>query len=226
MASASVQTYLLEVSKELQRHWPDNRIVNIVCHGHSVPAGYFATPMVDAMNAYPHLLRAKLAEQFPFSVANVIVTAIGGENAEQGAARFERDVLTHRPDVLTIDYGLNDRGLGLERAEAAWRSMIERALGQGTKVLLLTPTWESSYADPNSEAWMQVCAHRELIAALAAEYEVGLVDSFGLFASYVARGGEGSDLLGWVNHPNRKGHEAVAEGLLRWFNYLLWQPLQ
>ena len=103
------KTYLADVSATLQKQWPDNRIVNIVCHGHSVPAGYFDTPVVDAFNAYPHLLHRGLKSRFPWAVINVIVTAIGGENSEAGAERFDRDVLSLRPDVVTIDYGLNDR---------------------------------------------------------------------------------------------------------------------
>ncbi|MEN6427970.1 MAG: SGNH/GDSL hydrolase family protein [Phycisphaerales bacterium] len=95
--------YLLSVTTELSRQWPQNRTVNIVCHGHSVPAGYFRTPVVDTFNAYPHLLHRGLKERFPYAVVNVIVTAIGGENSESGAKRFERDVVALRPDVVTID---------------------------------------------------------------------------------------------------------------------------
>ena len=73
------------------------------------------------MNAYPHLWHAKLAEKFPHAVINVIATAIGGENSEQGAARFERDVLSLKPDLVTIDYSLNDRGLPLERTKRRGR---------------------------------------------------------------------------------------------------------
>jgi acyl-CoA thioesterase-1 len=105
----------------LVAQWPDNRTVNIVCHGHSVPAGYFATPMVDTFNAYPALLHRELKHRFPYAVINVIVTATGGVDSPQGAARSETDVLCHRPDVVTIDYGLNDRRAGLAEAETAWR---------------------------------------------------------------------------------------------------------
>ena len=49
-------TYLADVVAELQKQWPTNRIVNIVCHGHSVPAGYFRTPVLDSLNAYTHLM--------------------------------------------------------------------------------------------------------------------------------------------------------------------------
>lgn len=38
---ADKQGYLFEISELLKKEWPNNRAVNIVCHGHSVPAGYF-----------------------------------------------------------------------------------------------------------------------------------------------------------------------------------------
>ena len=82
MPPANKQTYLASICEILRQHWPDNRTVNIVCHGHSVPAGYFATPRVDTFHAYPHLLHRGLKERYPFAVINVIVTAIGGENSE------------------------------------------------------------------------------------------------------------------------------------------------
>ena len=35
------EAYLTNITFELQKKWPANRTINIVCHGHSVPAGYF-----------------------------------------------------------------------------------------------------------------------------------------------------------------------------------------
>jgi hypothetical protein len=137
---ANRATYLADIVALLKKPWPENRTVNIVCHGHSVPAGYFSTPVVETFQSYPHLFHAELKARYPLAVINVIVTAIGGENSQSGAARFETEVLCHRPDVLTLDYALNDRGIGLEKARAAWVSMIEKATARGIKVLLLTPT--------------------------------------------------------------------------------------
>jgi lysophospholipase L1-like esterase len=111
-AVADRASYLSELATILKAHWPRNRTVHLVCYGHSVPAGYFKTPVVDTFNAYPHLLHAGIKERCPFAVLNVIVTAIGGENSEGGAARFDRDVLALRTNVVTIAYGLNDRRIG------------------------------------------------------------------------------------------------------------------
>jgi acyl-CoA thioesterase I len=212
---ADKTTYLKETVALLQQQWPANRTVNIVCHGHSVPAGYFVTPIVDTFNAYPHLLHKGLAKAFPYSVVNVIVTAIGGEQSESGAERFDRDVLSLRPDVVTIDYGLNDRGIGLEPAKKAWTTMIQKAKKAGVKVILLTPTGDLSanLGDPNDP----LNQHAAQIRALAAEHHVGLVDSLAMFQRYVKRGGKLQDIMSQVNHPNRKGHALVANSLLSWF---------
>lgn len=214
-AVADRKTYLSGICVELTKAWPANRTINIVCHGHSVPAGYARTPAVHPFDAYPYLLHVGLNQRFPHAVVNVIVTAIGGENSEQGVKRFERDVLSLRPDVVTIDYGLNDRAIGLARAERAWRSMIELALAHGIKVLLLTPTGDLSahLDDPNDPLNRQAA----LIRRLAAEYHVGLIDSLAAFEKYVNDGGKLADLMAQSNHPNRQGHELVAEQLLAWF---------
>jgi acyl-CoA thioesterase I len=218
LAIAERRTYLRDIVSLLLAQWPGNRTVNVACHGHSVPAGYFATPMVDTFNAYPALLHRDLKRRFPFAVINVIVTAIGGEDSPRGACRFEADVLRHRPDVVTIDYGLNDRHAGLIEAEISWRCMIEASLARQVKVLLLTPTWDNTgMTDPEGEAWQGLARQAEQIRRLAAEYEVGLVDSYAAFESFVAAGGDPTDLLSWSNHPNHRGHELVVRELLRWF---------
>ncbi|MFN2108513.1 MAG: SGNH/GDSL hydrolase family protein [Anaerolineae bacterium] len=218
MPIADTATYLADIVAILKTHWPDNSTVNIVCHGHSVPAGYFATPMVDALNAYPHLLYRGLKQRFPFAVINVIVTARGGEESDAGAARFADDALCHKPDVITLDYGLNDRRIGLDSARNAWQMMIEQALAQECKVILLTPTCDvtqrATYTGSDSDL---LAEHAAQIRVLAAEYGLGLADSFAAFHRYQETTGPLDELLSWSNHPNRRGHELVAAELLRWF---------
>ena len=209
------KTYLADISTLFKKTWPANRSVTIICHGHSVPAGYFKTPVVDSPNAYPHLLFMGLKERFPFAVINVIVTAIGGETSESGAARFGKDVLSKNPDVICIDYALNDRGLGLERAKRALVSMITEAKAKKIRVILLTPTADmGAKLDDASDPLNQ---HAELIRAIAKEQQVGLVDSLAEFQSYVKQGGKLLDLMAQGNHPNRKGHDLVVKKLLEWF---------
>jgi len=210
-------TYLADIVAVLRAHWPENRRINIVCHGHSVPTGYFATPVVDTFNAYPHLLHRGLKQRFPFAVINVIVTGVGGEDSESGAARFEDEVLCHRPDIVTIDYGLNDRRIGLEAAYGAWNRMIESCREYGAKMILLTPTADKTQLPGRpAEDAAPLREHAEQIRRLAEAHDIGLADSLALFAAY-ARENDLTDLLSWINHPNRNGHEIVARALMRWF---------
>ena len=209
------ETYLEQVKQLMQKQWPDNRTVNIVCHGHSVPSGYFKTPVVDTFNAYPHLLHQALKEKYPHAVINVIVTAVGGETSDKGAERFKDDVLSHRPDVITIDYALNDRRIGLENTEKSLTSMITQAKSQGIKVILLTPTADLS-SDLN-DLQDPLNKQAELIKNLAKSHNVALVDSLAEFKAYVSDGGKLEDLMSQVNHPNRKGHDLVTSAAAKWF---------
>ncbi|MDO9152711.1 MAG: SGNH/GDSL hydrolase family protein [Paludibacter sp.] len=207
--------YLKSVQLELQKTWPDNRTINIVFHGHSVPCGYFATPIVNTLSAYPHLTLINVKEIYPYAVVNVITTSIGGENAESGEKRFVQDVLSLKPDVLFIDYALNDRNIGLLRAEKAWRKMIEAALNVGCKVILLTPTPDLTEDILNEDAPLKAYALQ--IRNLASEYKVGLVDSYLTFKTLKQSGKNLSDYMAQNNHPNEHGHQLVADEIKKWF---------
>jgi lysophospholipase L1-like esterase len=212
---ADPNTYLADLVKELQTPWPNNRTLTLVFHGHSVPAGYFKTPVVDTFNAYPHLLHRALKELYPNAVINVIVTAVGGESSDKGAERFDSDVLIHKPDVIFIDYGLNDRRIDMEEARNAWSIMITKAKRQGARVILLTPTGDLTADWLNPEDPLSRQAYQ--IRRLALFNEVGIADSYRQFANYVREGGKMEDLMSQVNHPNRKGHDLAAAELLKWF---------
>ena len=212
---ADSATYLNDLKVELHKEWPKNRTINIVFHGHSVPAGYFKTPLVNTLSAYPQLFLKKLKTIYPFAVVNLIVTAIGGENSVQGVKRFKSDVLIHKPDLVLIDYALNDRGAGLEKAYLAWNKMIRLAKKRGIKVILLTPSPDQSvnFADPENP----LKKHSEQIRKLATENEVGLVDSYKLFEFLYPDKEQLKQYMSQVNHPNEKGHELIANEIMNWF---------
>ena len=211
---AAQETYLDALKKELETKWPGNRTINLVFHGHSVPTGYRTLGVVKTLQSYPYLVLKKIKESYPFAVVNTITTSIGGEQAEQGAKRFEKEVLVHRPDVLFIDYALNDRSIGLKRARAAWESMIREAKSYGTKVILLTPTPDlrENISSPDAD----LARHSTQIRQLAEKFKVGLVDSYSLFKG-MAKNQPLEKFLAQNNHINTLGHERVAEAVMAFF---------
>jgi acyl-CoA thioesterase-1 len=208
-------TYLSELKKEMQIEWPKNRTINIVFHGHSVPTGFFKTPVVNTLAAYPALILKRIKAQYPYAVVNVITTSIGGENSISGAKRFDNEVLNHQPDVLFIDYALNDRGAGLAKSYWAWDEMIKKAKKENIKIILLTPSPDQrvNYADANNE----LKKHTEQIIRLANENEVGLVDSYKAFEFLYTNKKKLKKYMSQVNHPNEKGHELIAEEIIKYF---------
>lgn len=212
---ADSTSYLSDLKSQMQIKWPKNKTINILFHGHSVPSGYFKTPNVNTLQAYPNLTLKKLKEIYPFAVINIIVTAIGGENSVQGAKRFERDVLIHKPDVILIDYGLNDRGIGLEKAYSAWNVMIKQAKEQGIKVILLTPSPDQTVNFDNPENELK--KHTNQISKIATENQIGLVDSYKAFEFLYSDKVQLSQYMSQVNHPNDRGHELIANELIKWF---------
>lgn len=218
--AADQKTYLAPITEEFSRQWPDTPIVNLVCHGHSVPAGYTSNSMVKPFDAYPHQLHRMLKDRFPYAMINVIVTAIGGENAILGCGRFERDVLSHRPELLTIDYAMNDRFLDPAAVESAWRRMVETALRKNIKVILVTPTMDCGAEYYNrADIKADLPQLRQMIRDLADEYKVGLADAYAAFERALAQGRGIMELLAGLNHPSAEGHRLVACELLRWFPF-------
>ncbi|HLT87458.1 MAG TPA: GDSL-type esterase/lipase family protein [Sphingobacterium sp.] len=214
-AQVGVATYLETIKTELKEKWPENRTINLVFHGHSVPSGYFQTPEVRRMDAYPFLVLRALDEKYPTAVINVITTSIGGENSEQGQKRFKTDVMIHRPDVLFIDYALNDRNIGLERSGAAIEKMVITALEQGIKVVLLTPSPDLTVdlLLPNNTLEL----YRNQLMALSEKYNIALVDSYQIFKKRKAEGEELKIYMAQSNHPNKKGHQLIADEIMHWF---------
>ena len=213
LASTSHGQALAPLHLELSKKWSGNRTVNIVFHGHSVPAGYHKTPDVRPFESYPHLVHVGLKGKFPHAVLNVIVTAIGGEASPAGAARFSRDVLPHRPDLVLIDYALNDRRVPEEQVEASWLSMIRAAKEAGVPVVLITPTGDATAdmanpADPLSQ-------RAALIRKLAAAEKVILADVSAAWVAELAKGTPQSEILSQVNHPNLRGHQLAADAIIK-----------
>lgn len=204
--------YIKDLKEQLTLKWPKNRTINLVFHGHSVPSGYFTGGIVSKLGSYPHLFLKYIAEKYPTAVVNSITTSIGGEQSEQGAKRFKNDVLVMKPDLLFIDYALNDRSIGLERTEKSWRSMIGEALAAKVKIVLLTPTPDLTEDILSENA--PLVGYTQLIKRLGEEYKIPVVDVYNHFKTLKKSGIDISVLMSQNNHPNELGHQEVLINLV------------
>jgi acyl-CoA thioesterase I len=201
-----------QLFKELQAETPNNRTINIVFHGNSVPAGYHRTPEVRPFDSYPFMVFQGLKERFPNAVINCITSAIEGEDSVKGVRRFNRDVLPHRPDLIFIDYGINDSLFKRDAVEKAWREMILSAKEHQIPVILLTP---AGAGDPKLEYPIDsVNIRADVIRELARKHDVPLVDVYARWKAVIKAGTPQKELMSAVKHPNRQGHSIIAQEIL------------
>jgi lysophospholipase L1-like esterase len=157
-------------------------------------------------------VHVKLKELYPYAVLNITVTAIGGEDSASGSSRFKRDVLSLKPDLVFIDYALNDRRKPLDQVERSWRSMIGQAKKAGVPVVVLTPTGDSAAdlsnpGDPLHE-------RAELIRRLAKDVDVPLADVSAAWLAETGKGTPQDQLLSQSNHPNLRGHKVATDTIV------------
>lgn len=216
----NIKEYLKSEVEVLNRIWPNNQTFNMVCHGHSIPCGYTSNHVVKMLDAYPRLLHEILCGRFPMAVTNVIVSAIGGEASVSGAKRFEEEVLCYKPRIITIDYGRNDMFLPINQVETSWGHMIEKALEENIKVILVSP------APDSGQLYYEVSKRQNtddeltvMIESLAHKYEVAFADVCGAFKKQFTLGHSVDDFMISVNHLNRNGSLLIANEIIKWFPY-------
>jgi lysophospholipase L1-like esterase len=96
------RTPLVNTYKKLTQ----DKKLNIVYFGGSVTAGYGST---DKEKYSWRALSAKwFRENFPEANIRDVNTAIGESGTFLGVYRLERDILSQAPDLLFIEYAIND----------------------------------------------------------------------------------------------------------------------
>ena len=93
---------------------PDRAAALIACLGDSVTHGCFEVfknrlGKVDTVyrpeGGYPARLRRRLNLLYPVSAVNVLNAGVSGDSSAGGLRRLERDVLSHLPDLVTVNFG-------------------------------------------------------------------------------------------------------------------------
>ena len=71
--------------------------------------------------------REWLQDTYPEATFEEIHAAIGGTGSDLGVFRLERDVLRHQPDLLFVEFAVNDGGAPPERIHKAMEGIVRQA---------------------------------------------------------------------------------------------------
>jgi acyl-CoA thioesterase I len=112
----------------------------IVAIGSSSTQGVGAS---DQAHTYPALLAEELRRRWPRLAVTVVNKGVGGETAEQMLARFPRDVLPYRPQLVIWQTGTNQALMreDVQGYEHTVREGIARLKAVHTDVILMDPQY-------------------------------------------------------------------------------------
>ena len=186
------------------------RSVTIVAYGDSITAGF------AVRRGFPSFWREMLQNKYPKAKIELVNSGISGDTTLDGLARLDWSVLSYEPDLVTINFGINDCVLGLDLAEFEenFVEMVRRIRsGPASEVLLLS---SQPLETPPYDKWVQ--DYYQAVERVALEMDVGFVDVFGAWMERVNLGTPLSSLiLSGLDHPNEAGYLIIAEELMKLF---------
>jgi len=183
----------------------------IVCLGDSVTGVYYHT---GGRRAYPEMLEVAIKKAIPNAHVKVINAGISGQSTTEGLARLDRDVLAHKPDLVTISFGLNDMTrLSEEQYRTNLETLVARCREAKAKVVLCTPNSVITTGGRPIDKLKRYC---DVIHTTAKSLDVATCDQFAAGEALRAKDAWAfrctlSDEI----HPNMDGHKRMAEELCR-----------
>jgi lysophospholipase L1-like esterase len=157
----------------------------------------------------------------------VIPAGVSGNMSRDMLARLDRDVLSKKPDWMTLSCGVNDvwaaeKGVPLDKFELNITTIVDSATRAGIKVVILTATM--IYENPQWITNVRLAPYNDFLRALAAQRHLPLADlnadmQAELQRLWSAPHKPGNLLTIDGAHMNALGNEMMAAGVLKAFGF-------
>jgi lysophospholipase L1-like esterase len=191
--------------------------LNVVFLGGSLTWGSGATD--PQQFSYRAMVGKHLEEHYPEAHFTFWDAAVGGTSSNLAAFRLQRDVIAHHPDLVFIDFTVNDGPYDVDDEKlASYESLTRRVLletGAPVELVILPvkPDLEPAKRKPRPRDEK----HKEVAAA----YNTALADAVAYLNGQVEKGRYSADEM-WPNvpdttHPGNKGYELDAESVMQSF---------
>ena len=166
------------------------------------------------------LIGKALQEKYPKAHFTFIDAAIGGTGSQLGVFRLERDVLRYKPDLMFLDFTLNDNVYQISDATlSAYESIIRQTLA---KDCLVVPVFfaSKSYAE---EQYLSKMLRRTAHLKMAEHYNLPVGDAVLLMNTLYHKGQLDPDKI-WPpdsfdnTHPVDAGYALYAQAVMTAYN--------
>jgi lysophospholipase L1-like esterase len=189
--------------------------LNVVFLGGSLRGGAAATdPM---LTSYRALIGKRLQEFYDNPRITPHDAAIGGTGSQLGVFRLERDVLRHKPDLVFVEFAVNDHPFSIYPGRLeAYEAIVRRLVLAGIPVVQGLLAVKQDLAPDPVEKRVLDPEHKKISQA----YHTGLGDTVTLMRAKVATGEAKADGLWYPfdsTHPNDAGYALYAEAMWNGF---------
>ena len=155
--------------------------------------------------------------------ATALPAGISGHKSNQMLERLDRDVLSKKPDWMTLSCGVNDvwhgaNGVPLDQYKKNITQIVEKCQAAGVHVMILTSTMIGE--DQPNENNQKLIPYNEFLRALAKEKKCLLADLNADMQAAITAAGTGKKgnlLTGDGVHMNPAGNQMMAAGVLKAF---------
>ena len=179
---------------------------SITAGGWSNPAGYVRLVMAG--------LKANGID------AEAVPAGISGHKSNDMLARLEKDVLSKKPQWMTLSCGVNDvwhgaKGVLLDQYKENITKIVDTATAAGAKVVITTAT--VIYEKLDSPQNVQLAPYNDFLRALAKEKNLPLADLNAMFHERIKAENQPDKKVVTSDgvHMNGEGNKLMATGVLR-----------
>lgn len=191
-------------------------------------------PVFDQSAAYETDFSKIMAHLYPNAPITVINAGVSGNTAAQGLQRLERDVISHKPDMVVVCFALNDsvRGLNnLDQYVYALREIFSKLKENNIEIIFMTPNMMATEVDHRiqpgviRDAAERCCTAQrdgildqyiEAARKLCEEQEIPVCDCYRIWKQLNRAGVDTNSLLSnQINHPTREMNWLFAFELVK-----------
>lgn len=161
-------------------------------------------------------LRNKTAELYPGRVT-VINSGGSGQYSQWGLANLDKKVIAHEPDLVLIEFSVNDSvarfGCSVEQARLNLESMVDRILAArpGCEIVLMTTSIADKHPEGHESHRVDIEAYHQNYRDVAAERGLLLIDFFPVWLELKNSNPARYDILIPDSiHPGTKGEMEIV----------------
>ena len=183
----------------------------IVAIGSSSTVGLW---VLRSAATYPEVMRAELVRLRSNAEIKVVNSGRIGDTIEGNLARFQRDVFSHRPDLVVWQLGTNDVAWG-GHPDTQLKNRVLQGVqmlkASGADVILM----DLQYA-PMVLASPYYSKMEAIISEVAREEKIGFFSRFALMRKSIEAGVSPGALVSWDGlHHTAEGYDCIGRALAR-----------